>query len=171
MSGNDAMDFANTDDTWLPDQLFAQLRDFSAEYRDIFQTFPNTDVGVELGFDMQAFDFSANRIDSSEDVNGKRNLLTQVDSFNVKPEVLDLRCSKQGSNVLTLAERPHLDYPAALDLSMSVQSVPSPVVNQVSVRRTCTNTGQNFTPFGSFEEEMKILKFLEEQPRQSCAGT
>ena len=163
----------NTSDAWLSEQLFAQLKDFNAEYKDrttsdfmLSESFSSCSSSMPLlEEDITTEELKSATLDSF-DAAFKMNNFTE--NYDVNEEVLDL-------SQIPLKENPTVEpeqlKESLINLVENIPLVPPPVVAEAATIVTEPVKENVISPaFDVTEEEMKILKFLETQPKAEILG-
>uniref|UniRef100_A0A1B0A907 C2H2-type domain-containing protein n=1 Tax=Glossina pallidipes TaxID=7398 RepID=A0A1B0A907_GLOPL len=159
-------DYANSD-AWLSEQLFARLKDFNTDFKDRnnASTLMVNDAFQNYPLDGQNSNEVPLKEDGTEpckqslelfDMIFKKNKSGPNETYDLNSEVLDLN---------TAVSPPMIEFTAALPL------VPAPVVAE-AVAVVSEAAKQNVSPtFDPTEEELKLLKFLETQPKNTFSGS
>ncbi|XP_065365853.1 testis-specific zinc finger protein topi [Calliphora vicina] len=163
----------NTSDSWLSEQLFAQLKDLNSEYKDrntstdflLNDTFQNCGSSIPLldvYDDIPLQDLKPTSLDSFETA---LNVNTFPGSYNINEEVLDL-------SQMPLKEHRTKSAQTEGNLIDLVENIPLAVDPVASNVETFIHDASNFDPppFDANEEVLKILKFLETQPKEEMVS-
>lgn len=165
-------DFANSD-AWLSEQLFARLKDFNTDFKDRnnASTLMVNDAFQNYSLDGQNSNEVPLKEDGTEpckqslesfDMIFKKNKSAPNETYDLNFEVLDLNTT--GSRMVGQVSPSMIEFTAALPL------VPAPVVAEAAAV-VSEAAKQNVSPtFDPTEEELKLLKFLETQPKNTFLG-
>lgn len=163
----------NTTDAWLSEQLFEQLKDFNSEYKErnssdfmLSESFSSCSSSMPLLVgDITAEELKSAALDSF-DAAFKINSFTE--NYDVNDEVLDLSQIplKENPNVQPLQMKEPL-----INLTENISLLPPPVIAETATILNEPVEENLIVPaFDVTEEEMKILKFLETQPKTEISG-
>ncbi|KNC25036.1 Testis-specific zinc finger protein topi [Lucilia cuprina] len=156
----------NTSDAWLSDQLFAQLKDLNSEYKD-----KNTPTDFLLSETFQNCSSSMPLLDGYDDIPLQELKSTPLDTFESALNVNSFSNSYDINEVLDLSQMP-LKVPGIdttqpegnmIDIVDNIPLLRGPTVGNVE---TFANDVTKNVPFDANEEVIKILKFLETQPKE-----
>lgn len=141
-------------DAWLSEQLFAQLKDFNSDFKEKEN---NGDVmihsleerNIEVSLTNEPEDMTKTRLEGFESAFRQKTSST----FDENSEVLDLsNANERNCNVAVSAL-------ALVDLASAVP-----------INTAAENQHHSATTFNATVEEMKLLKFLESQPKHAYFG-
>uniref|UniRef100_A0A1A9WU83 C2H2-type domain-containing protein n=1 Tax=Glossina brevipalpis TaxID=37001 RepID=A0A1A9WU83_9MUSC len=160
-------DFTNSD-AWLSEQLFAQLKDFNTDYKER----NNASVMIDDSFQNYSINSqnNTNGIEEEKQTENRKQHFEPFDTFfkknknNKNENQYDMNSDVSGlSNTSNRA--PVVD--SIIDFTTTLPLVSAPVVAEAAAVVSETvkqNISLNFDPN---EEEMKLLKFLETQPKNT----
>ncbi|KAL9894922.1 matotopetli isoform 1-T1 [Glossina fuscipes fuscipes] len=164
-------DFANSD-AWLSEQLFARLKDFNTDFKDrnnastpmindSFQNYPH-DAQNANGIPLKEDGTEPSKKSlESLDMIFKKNKCSLNETYDLNFEVLDLSTTGSRMPVVGHVSPPMVEFTTTMPL------VSAPVVAEAAAV-VSEAAKQNISPtFDPTEEELKLLKFLETQPKNT----
>lgn len=152
------IDDLNTSDAWLSEQLFAQLKDLNAEYKD-----ESAPTDIFMGEAFQNCNASMPLLDDDTSWQGLKS--THLDTFDASLKSNNFANNYDINEVLDLSQTQSKERQSEqqdetfFDLMENISSKSVPEVQNVYQ----LETGISPPIFDATEEELKILKYLETQ--------